>query len=420
MFHPTVALPARPDLEHYKTRAKELLAASKSGDRDAIRAWATEWLQTLVRPPGAPPAAGTEARIREVIDPIASFAEGRLATKPTLSTAQFVMARVHGFDSWPKFGAHVRGLARGEVRSFESAVDAILEGDVVGLRSLLASQPQLARARSTRTSEATLLHYTAANGVESYRQKTPSNIVEVATTLLDAGAEVDAPHEPHGSSGPGTALGLVATSEHPARAGVQLALLERLRMAGANLEGAPGGWVPLESALAQARPEAAAWLADHGARVTIVGAAGLGRRERVSELFDQETPRQRELALISAATYGHLEVMAWLLDHGVDVAAQDGQTALHLAAHGGHLDAVRMLLARGAPLEVKNQYGGTVLDQALWSAAHDAGGWGGNHPGLDYAPIVEALVVAGARIEPGWSTGIAVIDELLRRGRDSS
>jgi hypothetical protein len=64
---------------------------------------------------------------------------------------------------------------------------------------------------------------------------------------------------------------------------------------------------------------------------------------------------------------------------------------------------------------VKNQYGGTVLDQALWSAAHDAGGWGGGKPGLDYTPIVEALIAAGAKIEPEWSTGIAKIDELLQK-----
>jgi hypothetical protein len=234
--------------------------------------------------------------------------------------------------------------------------------------------------------------------------------------LLAAGAEVDAPHEPNAAAGPGTALGLVATSEHPARAGVQIALLERLRDAGADVDGAKGGWRPLETALANARPEAAAWLADHGARVTVVGAAGLGRRERVAELFDGEAPRQRELALIYAAMYGHVAVIAWLLDHGVDVAAEDGQTALHLAAHGGHLEATKLLLSRGAPLEVKNQYGGTVLDQALWSAAHDAGGWGNAEPGLDYAPIVLALIAAGAKIEPGWSSGIAEIDELLRSG----
>jgi ankyrin repeat protein len=302
----------------------------------------------------------------------------------------------------------------GAVRLFESAVDAIVEGEVVALRSLLLAHPELVRARSTRGSEATLLHYTAANGVETHRQKTPPNVVEIASILLDAGAEVDAPHQPGGSTGPGTALGLVATSEHAARAGVQIALLERLRDAGADVDGAPGGWRPTEAALANARPEAAAWLADHGARVTVVEAAGLGRGERVAELFDGETPRRRELALIYAAMYGHVAVMEWLLDHGVDVAAQDGQTALHLAAHGGHLEAMKLLLSRGAPLEAKNQYGGTVLDQALWSAAHDAGGWGNSKPGLDYAPIVDALIAAGAKIAPDSSTGIAKIDQLLR------
>ena len=38
---------------------------------------------------------------------------------------------------------------------------------------------------------ATLLHYVAANGVEDYRQTSPSNAVPVAEALLHAGAEVD-------------------------------------------------------------------------------------------------------------------------------------------------------------------------------------------------------------------------------------
>lgn len=58
------------------------------------------------------------------------------------------------------------------------------------------------------------------------------------------------------------------------------------------------------------------------------------------------------------------------MDEGVDPSAQAnvGQTALHLAAHSGYLETVRMLIARKAPLEVINMYGGTVLGQALWSA----------------------------------------------------
>jgi hypothetical protein len=63
-----------------------------------------------------------------------------------------------------------------------------------------------------------------------------------------------------------------------------------------------------------------------------------------------------------------------------------------------------MLIARKAPLEVKNMYGGTVLGQALWSAF--------NEPQDDHLPIVEALIAAGAKIDPDWNKWI---DELRQR-----
>jgi hypothetical protein len=58
---------------------------------------------------------------------------------------------------------------------------------------------------------------------------------------------------------------------------------------------------------------------------------------------------------------------------------------------GGHLDTVKSLLRRNAPLEVKNRYGGTVLGQALWSAAH-----GGDSE--IYIKIIETLIAAGAEV----------------------
>ena len=36
----------------------------------------------------------------------------------------------------------------------------------------------------------------------------------------------------------------------------------------------------------------------------------------------------------------------------------------------GQLETIKFLLKQKAPLEVKNFYGGTVLEQTLWSAAH--------------------------------------------------
>ena len=76
--------------------------------------------------------------------------------------------------------------------NFETAVEAVIAGDLDTLRALLRSDPSLVRARSQREHHATLLHYVSANGVEDERQKTPPNAVEVARTLLEAGAEVDA------------------------------------------------------------------------------------------------------------------------------------------------------------------------------------------------------------------------------------
>src|SRR5882672_5898704 len=119
--------------------------------------------------------------------------------------------------------------SRSPVPNFETAVDAVdavVAGDLATLTSLLREHPDLVRARSTRQHRATLLHYISANGVEDYRQKTPKNIVAIATLLLDAGADVDATAEMYG--GGATTLGLTATSIYPFRAGVLAPLIDLL------------------------------------------------------------------------------------------------------------------------------------------------------------------------------------------------
>ena len=59
---------------------------------------------------------------------------------------------------------------------------------------------------------------------------------------------------------------------------------------------------------------------------------------------------------------------------------------------------MNLLIARKAPLEVKNMYGGTVLGQALWSAF--------NEPHKNHLAIVESLIAAGANVEPDWTRWI--------------
>ena len=39
----TLPLPPRPDLEQYRTRAKSLVAAARTGDQNVVRQWAHDW-----------------------------------------------------------------------------------------------------------------------------------------------------------------------------------------------------------------------------------------------------------------------------------------------------------------------------------------------------------------------------------------
>lgn len=382
-------LPPRPNLEEYQKQAKDLVKASRSVDAGAIRAWATKWLGTLDR----------------TVDQIAQFAR---AKGSSLADAQFVIARVHGFESWPKFAKHLEALTRtSSVSNFESAADAIVAGDVATLGRLLREHPELIRARSTREHRATLLHYISANGVENYRQTTPKNAVEVAEMLLEAGAEVDAKAAVYGGDWP--TLGLTATSIHPARAGVQEALMELLLRYGAALDLSPRGRDFVMECLANGCPGAAEFLIRRGAPLDFEAAAALGRLDVVEKA--SATKEQMLTAFVWACGYGRNSVVDFLLKRGVDIAWQDrdGQTGLHWAVFSGQLETVKLLLARKAPLEVRNVYGGTVLGQAVWSAEND-------DSGTDYVPIVEALIAAGARVDAGPLLKHRV-DAFLLRGK---
>src|SRR6185436_7211293 len=108
------------------------------------------------------------------------------------------------------------------IRRFETAVEAVVDGEVAALERLLRADPGLVRARSSRVTHSdppehrsTLLHYVASNGVEGHRQRSPKNAVAVATMLLEAGAEPDALSFAYG--GECTTMTLLVSSTPPAR-----------------------------------------------------------------------------------------------------------------------------------------------------------------------------------------------------------
>ena len=464
---PGKALPDRPNLDQYRTQAKELLRAWRAADPEAIarvtahhprlrsRAAAPDAAFRLAdaqlviaREHGADTWTAFAARIEAVAGavpvPAWKLAEdavvrgdaealaallrehgetlrrgqpstwsGGLAPSYAEADARAIIAREHFFDTWDAFAAFAaaRREPRSPVARFEAAADAIVAGDLATLTRLLGDDPALVRARSARRHRATLLHYAGSNGVEGFRQRAPKNLVAVATTLLDAGADVNATAQMYGTDD--RTLDLAATSIHPVLAGVLEPLLAFLLSHGATVGGARGGaaWSRLINAChANGRPAAAEFLAARApGDLDLEAAAGVGRLDRVAACFAPDgelrppaTEQQRNSGFIWACEYGHAEVVAFLIAHGVPVGerlAPHGQTGLHWAAWGAHVETLQTLLDAGAPVDIRDDaHGGTALGWALY-----AWGGGGPRPGdARYYEVVRRLMVAGAALDQEW------------------
>jgi ankyrin repeat protein len=414
-------LPQKPDVEQYRKLAKELVRDAKTGD-DAIREWAKRWITALVPQSGIVITRNLPVRIEGWSNSVAEYAIKELREKRTaiLTKAQFVIAKSQGFESWPTFSRHLQQLAesKSHTSQFEVAADAIVNGDAGKLKRLLRENPTLVRVRSTREHGATLLHYTSANGVEGYRQKTPKNIVEITTMLLDAGADVDAACHVYGSDC--TTLGLTATSIHPANAGTMDELLQLLLDRGACMDnqGSAGRAHSLVFAcLANGQPGAARFLASRGAPVDFVSAAALDRLEEVQKHFNRDGSRKPGVskewlqdAYRYACGYGATRVVEFLLERGADMTEHTGggYTGTHYAVMSGSVETVKLLLRRNPPLEGKTTHGRSVLFHALWSATRG--------DTLDaHVQIIEALIAAGAKVPEKHPPVNATIDALLER-----
>jgi ankyrin repeat protein len=369
MMQPISAVPFDSDIAEYEDQAEALLAGWREGDKDAIATARRHHPKFL------------DTRISWLQKPMSD--EEVRATPFDIDDARLAVARWYEFRDWPALATHVDAVtARGSpVQAFEAAAEAIVSGDVGTLAEELRNRPGLIRARSQRITSrdpkvpvhgATLLHYIAANGVEGYRQKSPSNAVEVARTLLDAGAEVDAFADMYG--GKATTMSTLVSSTPPHQAGTQVPLAETLLDYGAAIEGkGAGNWVsPLLTALAFGFTDTARALVRRGAHVdTLPAAAGLGLVERVRDMLPAATPVERHRAMALAAQHGHADVVAVLLEAGEDPSRYNPEgnhshsTPLHQAVWSGHEDVVRLLVEGGARLDIKDTiYQGTPLGWA--------------------------------------------------------
>lgn len=91
----------------------------------------------------------------------------------------------------------------------------------------------------------------------------------------------------------------------------------------------------------------------------------------IAQLFPPDEMRvisanARDPPLSIASSNGHISIMRWLLDEGVDINYRNpyGDTALKLAAHEGKLEAVKLLVSKGAKVNVPDICGTTARDAA--------------------------------------------------------
>jgi hypothetical protein len=344
---PVRRLPSNPNLNHLKHQAKDLLRNHGAG---------------------IPAAAQT---IREFHPRFAAATDAEIFdAKLKLSDAQLTIAREAGFPSWARLKRHIEKPTlsdrldlphheRIEDTAFRSAVELLDKGDAAGLRAHLQKYPKLTRQRvvfegGNYFRNPTLLEFIAENPVR--HGKLPANIVEVAKVILEAGVERAALNE---------TLMLVATGSVPRECGVQSTLIDLLCDSGADPDGA------MEAAALHGELESVKALIRRGARVTLPIAAALGRVEDVARLLPTSDGKQRHLAFALAAQFNRVEIVRMLLDAGEDpnryhpVGGHSHTTALHQAAGFGFEEMARLLVERGARLDMKDVlWHGTPADWA--------------------------------------------------------
>jgi len=345
------SLSFRATLPDYQQQADRLYSALQAGQDDAR--WNFKWMHPRYRGKSVGDVDGT-----------------RLA----LADAQLVVAQEYAFNNWESLARFTDAVTReGPIVTFETAVDSVVDGDLAILSSLLHEHPELPHARSTRRHHATLLHYIGANGVEGVRQKTPANAIEITKALLDAGAEPDAVADLYDTKC--TTMSMLVTSVHPSRAGLQSALAETLLDYGASPQGKGNAWQsPAMSALAFGYSDTARALARRGAAPdTLAAAAGLGLVDEARRLLPGADSKERHVATALAAQHGHTQILEMLLDAGEDPNRYNPHgwhphsTPLHQAIASDHLDAVRLLVERGARTDIRDAvYSGKALGWALY------------------------------------------------------
>jgi peptide-methionine (S)-S-oxide reductase len=235
---------------------------------------------------------------------------------------------------------------------FAQAVAAIDKGDIPALDALIAGNPQLVSSRLDNGetgyfADPYLLWFVAENPIRN--RKLPANIVEVAQAIVGHARRLGVESL---QSQLDYTLGLVSTGCVPRECGVQKPLMKALVELGAR----PGG--PAYS-LANREIEAARYLLELGAPLSLTAAACLGMWDEANRLAPTSDQQDKADALITAAYLGDVDAISFLLSSGADpnvksLRIHKHATPLHQAAVSGSLHSAMALVAAGASLTARD------------------------------------------------------------------
>lgn len=314
-------LPPQPNLRQLRRQAKDLLKAYRSGEPEAV------------------------SRVRDGLPRLTGASdEAVMAAACTLQDVQHVTAVKYGFDDWTALKDAVERLTD-PVRAFHEAVE---KGDVEAVAAALSENAELVAARPEPNGN-TPLHVAAYSGQ-----------AEVARLLIDAGADVEA------TAGEGW------RPLHNAAANDGLmSVLEVLIYAGSDVtaEACGEGGTPLAHALSYGLREPSERLArERVCPENLRIAAGLGRVDLIERMVGPDGSLSPEARRGRGFYRHHAEFPEW---QPSDDPQEILDEALTYAAHCGRVDAIDLLIVKGANVNGRPYYA-TPLHQAVIRGEREA------------------------------------------------